>query len=96
MSFREAQGTTVVITLSNLERYRPDLEYQFPSRMITLQVNSSFKAVGFMAVIATKLADKGISCNHFSSYYDYHLFVSVSAVDDAVAVLTKIAEDAKA
>jgi uncharacterized protein len=93
MSFREAQGTTVVTTVSDLERYRPDLEYQFLCRMITLQVNSSLDAVGFMVVIATKLADRG---NSFSGCYHDHLFVQAFAVDDAVAVLTKIAENAKA
>lgn len=94
MSLREAEGTTVIVTLSNLKKYCPDLDYQFPSRMITLQVHSSLEAIGFMAVIATKLADRGISCNPVSGYYHDHLFVPVGKVDDALAVLTRIAEDA--
>lgn len=96
MSFREAEGMTVITTPDSLEKYCPDLGYQFRGRMITLQVHSHLEAVGFVAVIATKLAEKGISCNPVSGYHHDHLFVPVAMVDDALAVLTKIAEDARA
>ncbi|ERF71328.1 hypothetical protein EPUS_03482 [Endocarpon pusillum Z07020] len=96
MSFREAEGTTVITTLDDLKKYHPDLEYQFPCRMITLQVHSSLEAIGFLATVASKLAYKGISCNPVSGYYHDHLFVPVAMVDDALEVLTKTAEDAKA
>jgi uncharacterized protein len=82
--------------LSDLERYCLDPEYQFPSRMITLQIHSSLEAVGFMAVIAMKLPDMGISCNPVIGCYHDHFLLPVARVDDAVAVLTKIAEDARA
>ena len=96
MSFREAEGTTVITTLDNLKKYCSDLDYQFPCRMITLQVHSSLEAIGFMAIIASKLADRGITCNAVSGYYHDHLFVPVAMMDDALEVLTKIAEDARA
>jgi uncharacterized protein len=96
MSFREVEGTTLIATLSDVLKYCPDLEYQYPSRMITLEVHSSLEAVGFMAIIATKLADTGISCNPVGGYYHDHLFVPEDMVDEARAVLTKIAEDARA
>ncbi len=96
MSFREAEGTTVITALDGLKEYCPDLEYQFPCRMITLQVHSSLEAIGFMAIIASELAGKGISCNPVSGYYHDHLFVPVAMVDDALEVLTRIAGNARA
>ncbi len=95
MSFREAEGTTVITTLDDLKEYCPNLDYQFPCRMITLQVHSSLEAIGFMAIVASKLADEGISCNPVSGYYHDHLFVPVPTVDDALEVLTKIAGNAR-
>ncbi len=96
MSLREGEGTTVITTLEDLKEYCPDLNYQFPCRMITLQVHSSLEAIGFMAVIASKLAEKRISCNPVSGFYHDHLFLPVALMDDAIEVLTKIAGDARA
>lgn len=96
MYFREAEGTTVITTLDDLKKHCPDLDYQFPCRMITLQVHSSLEAIGFMAVIASKLADKRISCNPVSGCYHDHLFVPVAVVEDAIEVLTELAGDARA
>jgi hypothetical protein len=48
--FRESEGVTIVTTKETA--LREGLEYAFPCKMITLDVQSSLEAVGFMAVVA--------------------------------------------
>ncbi|PIE33615.1 ribonuclease H [candidate division KSB3 bacterium] len=72
--FREAEGTTVIVTKQDAERL--SLSYQYVSRMITLNVHSSLEAVGFLAAVTSKLAEHGISVNPVSAYYHDHLFVA--------------------
>ena len=83
--FLEAEGVTLV--LSKAEAQQHQLEYSFPSRMISLNVHSSLEAVGLLAAISTKLAEHGISVNAVSAFYHDHLFVPVERVNDAMAVL---------
>jgi len=91
--FREAEGITLVTDLLLAQQH--DFQYQFRSRMITLDVHSSLDAVGFIAVVASRLADQGISTNPVSGYYHDHLFVPENRAEDAVKVLKTIAEEAK-
>lgn len=63
--------------------------------MITLNVHSSLEAVGFMAVIATKLAEKGMGVNPVSGYYHDHLFVPVGREEEALRTLQKLSEETK-
>jgi uncharacterized protein len=71
--FMECEGTTLVVRREDAERV--GMPYQFPSRLITLNVHSSLDAVGFLAVITTRLAEAGISVNPVSAFYHDHLFV---------------------
>ena len=91
--FRESEGITVITTLDYATAH--GLEYFFPSRMITLNVTSSLEAVGFMAVLATKLADRGMGVNPVSGFYHDHLFVPLGREDEAVAVLDDVAKQKK-
>jgi uncharacterized protein len=59
LTFREAEGTTLVIRQEQAERI--GLPHHFGSRLITLTVHSSLEAVGFLAAIAAGLAKAGIS-----------------------------------
>ncbi|KIW19673.1 hypothetical protein PV08_00247 [Exophiala spinifera] len=93
LSFREAEGVTLVVTQSLAEQHA--LAYQYPCRMITCNVHSSLEAVGFMAHLATKLAGKGLSVNPVSGYFHDHLFVPVEKAREAVEVLEKVREDAE-
>lgn len=62
--------------------------------MVTLDVHSSLEAVGFMAAIATKLAEKGLSSNPVSAFYHDHLFVKEEEVDTVVGLLQDLAKSA--
>ncbi|MEL6247973.1 MAG: ACT domain-containing protein [Cyanobacteria bacterium J06648_16] len=83
--FREAEGTTLIVRQEQAEL--AGLAYTYPARMITLTVQSSLAAVGFLAAITTRLAAEGISVNPVSAYYHDHLFVPVAQAEQALAVL---------
>jgi uncharacterized protein len=87
-TFREAEALTLI-----LQRQQADaaqLPYESVFGMITLSVHSSLQAVGFIAAIASRLAEKGISVNPVSAYYHDHLFVAIDRVDDALEILHSI------
>ena len=83
--FREQEGLTLILVRKQADAAR--LPYSCVFRMITLSVHSSLEAVGFIAAIATKLAESGISVNPVSGYYHDHLFVPVSRVDEVMKLL---------
>jgi uncharacterized protein len=83
--FREREGTTLILPL--VEADAAALDYQFPCRMITLDVHSALDAIGFLAAVATLLAKAGISVNAVSAYYHDHLFVPCEKADEAMRLL---------
>jgi uncharacterized protein len=85
LMFREREGTTYAIRREEAET--AGLSYQFASRLITLTVHSSLDAVGFLAAIAVRLAEAGISVNAVSAFYHDHLFVSDHRADEALCLL---------
>ena len=85
LTFREAEGTTLVIPREEAERLA--LPHQFPSRLISLTVHSSLEAVGFLAAITARLAAAGISVNAVSAFYHDHLFVPEQRADEALSLL---------
>ena len=92
MVFQEAEGTTLIVLQSEAEAAR--LEYEFPCRMITLNVHSALEAVGFLAVIATALAGEGMGVNPVAGFYHDHLFVPQDRADDALRILARMAAEA--
>jgi hypothetical protein len=94
MLFKESEGVTAIVSKEYAESH--DIEYFFPCQMISLNVTSSLEAVGFMAVIATKLAAKGIGCNPVSGFYHDHIFVPLGREDESLEVLAEIAAEKKA
>ncbi|QPF94615.1 ACT domain-containing protein [Bradyrhizobium commune] len=90
MTFREQEGTTLVILLEEAEA--AGLQYAFPSRLISLTVHSALDAVGFLAAITTHLADCGISVNAVSAFHHDHLFVPSDMIEDAMAALRDVSE----
>ena len=89
--FREPEGLTLVTTLETATQH--GFEYSFQSKMITLNVQSSLDAVGFMAVIATRLARCGMGVNPVSGFLHDHLFVPVGREENALAELGRLAEE---
>ncbi len=92
MMFVEAEGVTLIVTLE--EAKAAALDYEFPCRMITLNVHSSLEAVGFIARIATELAKADMGVNPVSGFYHDHLFVPDGRQDDALRILQRIADEA--
>lgn len=92
MVFQEAEGTTVICLREEAEAH--GIAFEFPSRMITLEVHSSLEAVGFMAVIATELAKEGMGVNPVAGFYHDHIFVPVGREGDAMVVLERLGKAA--
>ena len=85
LTFREPEGTTLVIRREEAER--TGLPCHFPSRLITLTVHSSLEAVGLLAAITARLARAGISVNAVSAFYHDHLFVPEQRAEEALRLL---------
>ena len=89
MTFHEAEGLTLIVLKDDADAHR--LDYDFPCRMITLDVHSALEAVGFLARITTALAAHGMGVNPVSAFYHDHLFVPDGREDEALAVLQDLA-----
>lgn len=85
MSFRETEGTTLILDADAAGAL--GLDAIFRCRMITLTVHSSLDAVGFMAAITMRLAAAGIGVNPVSAFYHDHLFVPEGKAKEAMEVL---------
>jgi hypothetical protein len=92
MMFREAEGTTLILLQSEAEDL--GLSFEFPSRMITLNIHSALDAVGFIARIATELARAGMGVNPVAGFFHDHLFIPADRAKDAIAILNRIAAEA--
>ncbi len=90
--FQEAEGLTLILSQDQAEQAR--LSCTYPSRMITLTVQSSLTAVGFLAAVTAVLADQRISVNPVSAYYHDHLFVPVAQAEQAMNCLATLAAQA--
>jgi len=91
MLFREDKGTTLILTKDQAEAH--NLPHEFPCRMITLNVHSSLEAVGFIARIASELANHSMGVNPVSGFYHDHLFIPDGREDEALMILDKIAKN---
>lgn len=89
LQFVEAEGTTLVVTREIAETQ--GLAYEFPCRLITMNVHSPLAAVGFFAAIAARLARAGISANPVAGFYHDHVFVPEDRAAEALAELEGLA-----
>ncbi len=87
-TFREAEGLTLVVRREEAERR--GLAGTFEAAWITLTVHSDLAAVGFLAAVATALAEEGIPCNAIAAYHHDHLFVPKEMADKAMAALVRL------
>ena len=95
--FREPRSdatsqVTLILPLSTATLH--SIEYTYPCKMLTCNVHSSLSAVGFMATLATKLAERGISVNPVSGFFHDHLFVPVESAEEAVGILERVRREA--
>ena len=93
MLFRESEGLTLIVLEEQARR--AGLTAIFRCRMVTLDIHSSLDAVGFMAAITTRLAAGGMGVNPVSAYFHDHLFVPADRADEAVALLERLAAEAR-
>ena len=91
MMFLEAEGTTLILLREQADAH--GIAYEFPCRMITLNVHSALEAVGFIAHISSRLAEEGMGVNPVSAYFHDHLFVPEGREEQALEVLRKIAAE---
>ena len=68
------------------------IAYEFPCRMITLNIHSSLDAVGFLARMTAVLADQKMGVNPVSGFYHDHLFVPDGKEQVALSALHKLAK----
>ncbi|MER8446643.1 ACT domain-containing protein [Mesorhizobium sp. M1066] len=94
MIFREREGVTLIVTEGKASAAA--LTASFRCRMLTLNIHSSLEAVGFLAAIATRLAAAGIGVNPVSAFYHDHLFVPADRAEEALELLTELAEENRA
>ena len=90
MAFNEAEGITYILLKSEAEAHQ--LPYEFPCRMITLNIHSSLEAVGFIARIATELAKQNMGVNPVSGFFHDHLFVPDGREHDAMRILGEMSQ----
>lgn len=90
-SFREAEGTTLILAREEAERL--GLTYDYLAAWITLEVHSSLATVGLTAAFAKALAGEGISCNVIAGFHHDHLFVAEADAERAMAALQRLAAE---
>jgi hypothetical protein len=86
MSFREAEGLTLILEKSVADQYA--LAYAYEAAWITMTVNSALEAVGFTAAFATALSAEEISCNVVAAFHHDHLFVAREDGERALRILS--------
>lgn len=92
LRFEEAEGTSYIATRDAAEAI--GLAYEFPCRMITLNVHSALDAVGFLAAVTNRLAALGMGVNPVAGFYHDHLFVPEDRAEDAMIALREMAAEA--
>jgi len=91
MVFQENEGITMIVKRERAEERR--LAFEFPCKMITLNVHSALDAVGFLAIITSRLAESGMGVNPVSAFHHDHLFVPSDRADDALKALENLIEE---
>lgn len=91
MMFKEAEGVTLILPQGTaLEK---NIDFEFPCRMITLNIHSSLDAVGFLARITQRLAALDMGVNPVSGFFHDHLFVPKDKADEAMSELRRMSRD---
>lgn len=84
---REDEGLTIVTERAHASDVMSDATCSAPFRAITLAVQSSVSAVGFIAAVGRALAAAGIPANVIAGYHHDHLLVPAAHARQAMDVL---------
>lgn len=90
-TFQEQEGLTVILARSDADLLQ--MHYSYVGTLITLNVHSNLNAVGFLAKIAAKLANNGLSLNAFSPVHHDHIFVRPEDADQAMILLLELSKE---
>lgn len=90
--FREVEGISLILDRAAAQRL--GIKQSSTFRMISLNVDSSLDAVGFLAAVTEKLAAAGVSVNAVSAFHHDHLFIPAEKADLAMSLLNDLAADA--
>jgi len=90
--FREVEGISLILERAAAQRL--GLKQSSAYRMISLNVNSSLEAVGFLAAVTEKLAAAGVSVNAVSAFHHDHLFIPAEKANLAMSLLNDLAAHA--
>lgn len=85
-TFKEERGITAVIKQND----KPNFECTDAKAMIDVGIDTPSGAEGFLAKIATAIAEDDTCVYVFSAYYQDHLFVPKEKANDIVEVLKKL------
>jgi uncharacterized protein len=88
----EDEGETLVLTRAEADA--AGLAVRWEAARITLRVHSDLEAVGLTAVVSSRLAAHGISCNAVAGYHHDHLFVPWDRGEQARDVLAEVSREA--
>ncbi len=88
MTYREPEGLSLLLDEKDLAK--SGLRHAFFCRGISLNVNSSLYAVGFLAAVSEVLAKAAMSINIVSAFHRDYIFVPTGRADEAVLLLKKL------
>lgn len=86
----EDEATTKIVEQMVADAH--GLTYSFVAAWITCTIESDLEAVGMTAAISRALADADIPCNVLAASRHDHLLVPWHSRDDAVAILSALAD----
>ena len=90
-SIRESEGVSYVLERHDADRL--GLSYDFVAGWISLTVHSALEAVGLTAAVSAAFTNQGIRCNVIAGLFHDHVLVPIARVDEAMAVIAKLAKD---
>lgn len=90
MLYREAEGWTVIARREVAEEIQLQ-QTVFPCKRITLNVQSSLEAVGFLAAVTGRLKELGIGVNPVSGFLHDHLYVPEGREEEVMEALKAMA-----
>jgi hypothetical protein len=84
-TFQEDGRLAIIAPIDYLES--KNIENEGPYAKLTIDVHTSLELVGLTAVLASKLAEHGISANVVAAFYHDHIFVKYEHRNKAIELL---------